>query len=105
MTFSVYINEEDIFPVVHLKDEETKTEIVIYSFGALLNSFTVNGGQNIIDGFNSWADAKENVTNGFKSCKLSPFVCRITKGKYVFNQHEYKTGKFFLGDESIHGLL
>ena len=60
---------------------------------------------NIIDGFSSPQDAKENITNGFKSAKLSPFVCRIANGKYVFNDHEYKIDKFYLGEEAIHGLL
>src|SRR5258705_10864013 len=105
MAFSVYTDDTDIFPVIHLKDEETKTEAVIYSFGALLNAFIIHGKQDVIAGFNSCSDAKENITNGFKSCKLSPFVCRIPGGKYVFNQQAYKTGKFFLGGEAIHGLL
>lgn len=95
MAFSVYTDNTDIFSVIHLKDEKTKTGAVIYSFGALLNAFIINGQQNVIDGFNSCVDAKENITNGFKSCKLSPFVCRIPGGKYIFNQHAYKTGKFF----------
>jgi len=103
--FSVHINEDDIFPVVHLKQESEKTEVIIYSLGALLNTFIVQGKPNLVDGFDSCKNAKENITNGFKSCKLSPFVCRITEGKYVFNQHEYKTGKFFLDEEAIHGLL
>ncbi|HEY2726496.1 MAG TPA: aldose 1-epimerase [Parafilimonas sp.] len=45
------------------------------------------------------------MTNGFKSAKLSPYVCRITKGKYSFNKQQYNIGKFFLGEEAIHGLL
>lgn len=105
MAFSIYINDTDIFPVIYLKDEQTKTEAVIYSFGALWNAFFVDGKQNVVDSFNSCLDAKENITNGFKSCKLSPFPGRIPGGQYVFHQHEYKTGKFFLGGEAIHGLL
>ena len=114
MRFSVSINNDEVFPVIILKDELQKTEAVIYTFGCLLNSFIIDGKQNIIDGFISCNDAKQNITNGFKSCKLSPFVCRVKKGEYSpperysrkgFQNKKYKTGKFFLGEEAIHGLL
>lgn len=105
MNFSVSIKKDDVFPVVILKDEQQKTEAVIYTFGALLNSFIIDGRQNIIDGFVSCSDAKENITNGFKSAKLSPFVCRVNNGEYEFQNKQYKTGRFFIGEEAIHGLL
>jgi aldose 1-epimerase len=104
MTFSFYRDDTDIFPVFRLRNKETQTEAVIYSFGGLLNAFIVNG-QNVVDGFTSCRDAKESITNGFKSCKLSPFVCRIPQGKYMFNEQEFTTGKFFLRTEAIHGLI
>lgn len=105
MRFSVNIQNDDIFPVLILKDKFCKTEIVVYSFGALLNSFLIDGKQNIIDGFASCKDAKENITKEFKNTKLSPFVCRIKKGEYAFQNEQYKTGKFFIGGEAIHGLI
>lgn len=105
MKFSVNIKDDDLFPVVVLKNEQQKTEAVIYTFGGLLNNFIINAQQNIIDGFASCSDAKENITNGFKSAKLSPFVCRVNNGEYEFQNEKYKTGKFFIGAEAIHGLL
>src|SRR5215471_18170870 len=101
MQFSIHVDASDIFPAIHLKDEDTKTKAVIYSFGGLLNAFVIDN-NNVIDGFKSCTDAKENITNGFKSCKLSPFVCRIPGGKYTFNEKWYQTGKFFLNGEAIH---
>jgi aldose 1-epimerase len=108
MSFSVVVDEKDLFPVVRLKDKSNDTEAVIYSFGALLNAFIIkgkNGNTNIIDGFTSPADAKENITETFKSAKLSPFVCRMQKGEYRFDGEVYKIDKFYLGSEAIHGLL
>ena len=105
MKFSVNIKNDDVFPVIILKDEQQKTEAVIYTFGGLLNNFIIDGKQNIIDGFASCSDAKKNITDGFKSCKLNPFVCRINNGEYEFQNEKYKTGKFFIGKEAIHGLL
>jgi aldose 1-epimerase len=108
MSFSVNIDRTDIFPVITLKDESSGTEAEVYSFGALLNAFTVTtkfGRKNIIDGFTSPADAKENITKGFKSAKLSPFVCRVDKGEYTFDEKKFKLQKFYLGNEAIHGLI
>jgi aldose 1-epimerase len=105
MKFSVDINKNEIFPVITLKNEDEKTSAEIYAFGALLNSFVVNNSINIIDGFVSPQDAKDNIYNGFKSAKLSPFVCRIKNGKYFFDNKEYKIDKYYLGEEAIHGLL
>lgn len=108
MSFSVSINNKETFPVITLKDEGNNTEAEIYSFGALLNAFTATtktGRKDIIDGFTSPADAKENITRAFKSAKLSPFVCRMNKGEYIFNNQKNKIQKFYLGEEAIHGLL
>jgi aldose 1-epimerase len=108
MRFSVQVNEEDLFPVIRLRDKTNDTEAEIYSFGAILNSFTVEGKKrriNVIDGFISPANARETITKTFKSSKLSPFVCRLKKGEYIFNGEMYKIEKFYLDSEAIHGLL
>ena len=108
MSFSVQIDKEDLFAVIRLKDKSNNTEAEIYSFGAILNGFTVEakkGKTNIIDGFTSLAGAKETITKSFKSAKLSPFVCRLKKGEYSFDDKTYKIKKFYLGAEAIHGLL
>ncbi len=94
MKFSVNIKDDDLFPVVVLKNEQQKTEAVIYTFGGLLNNFIINAQQNIIDGFASCSDAKENITNGFKSAKLSPFVCRVNNGEYEFQNENIKQANF-----------
>ena len=61
MKFSVNIKSDDIFPIIILKDEQHKTEAVIYAVGGLLNNFIIDGKQNIVDGFVSCTDAKENL--------------------------------------------
>ena len=104
MAFSVNIDKTNVFPVICLSNEENETSAEIYAFGSLLNSFKINN-NNIIDGFSSPQNAKYNITNGFKSAKLSPFVCRVSNGEYSFNSERYKIEKFYLGDEAIHGLL
>jgi len=105
MGFTVEVNGKEIFPVIILKNEEEKTSAEVYAFGALLNAFTIQGSKNIIDGFSSPQDARENITSGFKSAKLNPFVCRVLNGEYYLNDEKFKIEKFYLGAEAIHGLL
>jgi aldose 1-epimerase len=108
MQFTVSIQDESGYQVVELKDQSSGTRAQLYSFGALLNGFTIStktGTFNGIDGFENIQDAINNCTAGFKSSKLSPYVCRLQHGKYRFDQQDYTVEGFYLGDHAIHGLL
>jgi len=108
MRFTVLTSEESGHQVVELQDKQTGTTAQLYSFGALLNAFSIptkTGTFNGIDGFSSINDAIANATAGFKSSKLSPFVCRLQHGKYTFGAKAYTIEGFYLGDHAIHGLL
>jgi aldose 1-epimerase len=108
MAFETVITEDSGLPVIVLRDKITGCEAEIYAFGALLNAFRISANHqktNVIDGFASVQDAKENITNGFKSTKLSPFVCRMNKGHYRFEEKDLTIQKFFLSGHAIHGLL
>ena len=82
---------------------------IVPSCGAVLHAFVVvhnNKTINVIDGYNSKEDFKENVTaKGFKSCKLSPFACRVKDATYRFNDNSYTIEKFILNGSALHGLL
>lgn len=92
-----------------LKDNTNGTTAEILTFGALLNRFTItakNGETiNVIDGYKDQTDARENITNGFHSAKLSPFVCRLHEGAYQFEGKDHKIDKFYMGESAIHGLI
>jgi aldose 1-epimerase len=108
MRFEIIIDDNAVYPVITLKDTQTNCEAEIYSFGALLNSFSVNFNDslfNVIDGFSSVEDAIKNITPVFKSTKLSPFVCRMKNGEYNFNQQHYKIENFYLKEHAIHGIV
>ncbi len=108
MAFTVEINQESSYPSIILKDNDTGCFAEVYALGALLNAFhipTSNGFINIIDGFTSVEDAGTNITNDFKSAKLSPFVCRMKEGKYSFNSNNYTIEKFYLQPHAIHGII
>lgn len=107
MAFEVSIDKSARYPVIILKDSQTGCEAEIYSFGGLLNAYrlpTASGIVNVVEGFASVADAEKNITDGFKSAKLNPFVCRLHKGSYSFQDKQYKVNSFYIGDHAIHGL-
>ena len=109
MAFSVEKVIENGFDKIVLRDNITQTLIeIIPSCGAILHAFKIlyNGNFiNIINNYKSAADFKTNVTSSFKSCKLSPFACRIKNSTYNFAKETYSIDKFILNGSAIHGLL
>lgn len=109
MRFHVLTHKEGPFPIIHLTDTQSGCKAEIYATGGLLNAFTFPVSEkeqiNIVDGFSSPEDMLANITNGFKSTKLSPFVCRMHQGKYTLNKKEYIIQKHFLSGHAIHGIL
>lgn len=98
------------FSIIVLKDVSSGTFAgIIPSCGAILHSFSViknNEPINVIDQYGSRGDFLNNVaTKGFKSCKLSPFACRIKNARYQFEGITYQVKKFLLGENAIHGLV
>ncbi len=108
--FAINTAYKDGFSIVILKDlvSETSAEI-IPSCGGILHAFNVlhqNDFINVIDNYDSKDDFEQQVTSkGFKSCKLSPFACRIKNATYQFGETRYRIKKFLLGKNAIHGLI
>jgi aldose 1-epimerase len=108
MPFETDITQESGHSVITLIDTKTGCQAEIYGFGGLLNAFRISSegnSVNVIDGFSSVQDAIDNVTKAFKSAKLSPFVCRMNRGKYNFEGSDFLIQKYFLAKHAIHGLL
>lgn len=108
MSFEVFIDHRQNSPVITLKDLQNQTTAEIYAFGGILNAFSISvdgKNQNLVAGFNSVLDATENITNGFKSAKLSPFVCRMGLGKFKWDDEFFKIEKWYLGKHAIHGII
>lgn len=108
MAYQINIKEEELGQVIQLLTPAGSYEASIFTTGGLLNTFTVkteNKTLNCIDGFLNTNDAEQNITNGFKSAKLSPFVCRMNKGEYTWEGKKMQTDKFFIGEHAIHGLI
>jgi aldose 1-epimerase len=108
--FSTDIVYKDGFQLAVLSDPDSGTSAeIIPSCGGILHSFNVayqNDFINVIDQYESQDDFKQHVTSkGFKSCKLSPFACRIKDASYQFRGIQYTAEKFSLGENAIHGLI
>jgi len=107
--FSAALIERNGWKEVELCDRQNGTTVVIIpEAGAILNRFEVmhQGIRfNIIDGFQDAGDWKQQLTQGFKSAKLSPFVCRLHAAQYTWEGYQYTADKFLLNGHAIHGLL
>ena len=82
---------------------------IIPACGAILNRWQLNrGGKlfSLIEGYDDVADFAINCEKkGFRSCKLSPYVCRMNNAAYEFDGNEYSIGKFIANGAALHGLL
>lgn len=82
---------------------------IIPQAGAMLNAFYVpiQGKMlNIIEGYDNREDYEQHCeSKGFRSAKLSPFVCRMKDGAYRFEKTDYKVDGFYLGKNALHGLI
>lgn len=110
MAFTVESKTENGFDKIILHDNIAQTSVeVIPSCGAILHAFTVLHNDrfiNVIEQYSSAEDFADNVeAKGFKSCKLSPFACRLKNATYRFGEMQYTIDKFLMGQSAIHGLL
>ena len=111
--FTTLLKRQSGWDVVILEDQISNTKIEIVPIaGAILNGFEINKtvdntpkGLNIIDGYTGIEDFKTRVHAGFRSAKLSPFVCRLKDGKYTWKGIDYNIDKFMLNGSALHGLL
>ena len=110
MPFTVESKNEGDFDKIILKNSSTQTSVeIIPDCGAILHAFTVWHNEqfiNVIEQYESAADFAANVeAKGLKSCKLSPFACRVKNATYNFGSNQYILDKYMLDGSAIHGLL
>jgi aldose 1-epimerase len=111
--FTTLLKMQSGWDVVLLEDQISNTRVEIVPVaGAILNGFEINktfddipNRWNIIDGYDGLEDFKVRVHSGFRSAKLSPFVCRLKNGKYTWKGIDYTIDKFMLNGSALHGLL
>jgi aldose 1-epimerase len=109
MAFSTRRSTENNIELIHLRDETSNTLVsVAPQHGALLHAFsieTVTGMRNVIDNYSGGEELQRDLALSFKSSKLSPFVCRIREGRYVYEEETFELPGKFIDGTAIHGLL
>lgn len=109
MYFGVSSQEKNGFFKVILEDRTAGSKVVIHpEHGALLHAFEIQtdeGPLNIIDNYPTPESLTADLTRSFKSCKLSPFACRIPGGRYTHENHSYQLQNLSADGSSVHGLL
>ena len=92
---------------IQLQDIELGVSIEILAKGALLNSWLLSqGGEShqFIMG-NDLNATMEFESQGFRSAKMSPYVCRLYKGQYAHLNTTYTMDRFYMGVHAIHGIM
>jgi len=108
MAYEVLVDDTLNHQVITLRNTETKHEVEILVCGDIMNAFRFpfeNSVINIIAAFTSPEQARQEITPFFRGAKLSPFVCRLNKGKYNFHGKEFQIEKYYLGEHALHALV
>jgi len=108
MSFNITQEKEEDLNLLQISDLSGGIRVrILPEAGALLNEFSIPLGNcriQTINGYRNLDDLKKNKTF-FKSAKLSPFVCRISEGRYTFEETTYDFRNKFNDGSAIHGLL
>ena len=107
MRFQIRQNTINHVALIQLIDIELGVTIDILTKGALLNSWCLGQGEKsnqFIMG-NDLNATNEFEGQGFRSAKMSPYVCRLYKGKYMHLNTTYTMDRFYMGAHAIHGLI
>ena len=81
---------------------------ILPDHGALLHEFSIplqEGRLQAVSSYKNLSDLSRNHPLFFRSAKLSPFPCRIYKGRYQFEDKLYEFKNKFTDGSAIHGLL
>lgn len=109
MSFTTHSSEENGIHLINLTDQTTGAIVsIIPQYGAMLHRFAIQGKDgllNVIDNYQDAAAIQQDLAMSYKSSKLSPFVCRIANGKYVYEGESFEFPHKFVDGNAIHGLL
>jgi aldose 1-epimerase len=108
MAFTIVTTPLSSFECIRITDSTQGNSIEIITKGALLNAWHIHSGNaniNIVAGNDFSQGWKQFEQNGFKSAKLSPFVCRLREGTYAHQGQSLQIEKYYLQQEAIHGIV
>jgi aldose 1-epimerase len=108
MSFTITHERDEDLDLLQITDFSTGVQVrLLPGSGAILHEFSIPLGNRriqVINNYKNLADLEKNHAF-YKSAKLSPFVCRIAKGKYTFDGSSYEFQNKFGDGSAIHGIL
>jgi aldose 1-epimerase len=109
MSFTITRERDEDLDLLQITDFATGIQVrILPEVGAILHEYSIPLGNRRIQVINSYknlADLKKNLHLSYKSAKLSPFVCRISEGKYKFEDRSFEFRNKFTDGSAIHGIL
>ncbi|MGH2643652.1 MAG: aldose 1-epimerase [Chitinophagaceae bacterium] len=109
MSFTIHQFSQNGLDISEIRNENNNSWIqILPSSGALWHGWIIKQGNvelNLINHYKDIADLQSNLSDSYKSAKLSPFACRIPHGKYSFQGKKYEFARKFKDGSAIHGLL
>ena len=109
MSFTITKERDEDLDLVQITDLTTGIQVrVLPAAGALLHEFSIPLGNRriqVIDNYKNQSDLHTHLSSSYKSAKLSPFVCRISEGKYSFEKNSFEFRNKFNDGSAIHGIL
>src|SRR5450432_3292247 len=108
MSFTISRERDEDLELLQITDFSTGIQVrILPEVGALLHEFSIPLGNRRIQVINSYKNLDDLKKNSafYKSAKLSPFVCRISEGKYNFENISYEFLNKFNDGSAIHGIL
>ncbi len=109
MNFSIERKPGDGFDLLWLTENATGTQVALNpAAGALLHAFVVPVEKttiNIIDNYKTADELAHYLSFSYKGSKLSPFACRIPRGRWSMNETQYEFQNRFKDGSAIHGLV
>ena len=109
MSFTITRERDEDLDLVQITDLSSGIQVrILPEAGALLHEFSIPLGNRriqVIDNYKNQADLHANLSSSYKSAKLSPFVCRISGGKYSFENNDFEFANKFNDGSAIHGIL
>ena len=109
MNFSITEEWQEGLRLYRIREQTTGCSCsLLPDYGALLHEWKIphqHSEWNLIDNYPTQSLLEKELALSYKSAKLSPFVCRITKGQYYWQGRSYEFKNKFLDGSAIHGLL
>ena len=109
MSFNITQERDEDLELLQITDLRSCIQVrILPDAGAILHEFSIPLGNRriqVINNYQNQADLKRHHLSFYKSAKLSPFVCRISEGRYEFDGNTYEFRNKFNDGSAIHGIL